>query len=400
MPKGTFKQTWLVASWEFMHFFKWKQELISKLIMLGVGVVVFLWQTVKQDFTDEYTVAVKTLAPITLEVDKFKFVVVTDTLEQLKTDVSEEKFDAVIIEQESDSELPELALYSLDKQSWQQELQSELKGYYKNTYTDSIGLTQAQLDVIKNGANFDLHYLDETVKQQSQTSESLAQWMLLMIAIGVFTSFGQLFVSVTGEKQQRVTEQLYSCISPQTWIDGKIFGQMFHAIKAMVSFVITVLLVMAFTAVVIKGESVDFSFIDWSLLPWLVIFAVAGIYFCTSFMAAIAAAIDDPNHSAKSTMMLLPLLPLIITLISLDSPSGWALTFLSFFPLTAFAAMPVKMALIDVPLWQPVVALAGSILVCFWIRKGAARLFKMCMTMYGKEPKVLDMCKWFIKDPS
>ena len=151
-------------------------------------------------------------------------------------------------------------------------------------------------------------------------------------------------------------------------------------------------------AVIIKGQSFDLSFIDWSLLPWLALFACVGLYFCTAFIAAIAAGIDDPNHSAKTSIMLLPLVPIVITFLTMDSPSGWALTFLSYFPLTAFAAMPVKMSLIDVPLWQPLLSLGLSILLCLWIRKSAARLFKMGMTMYGKEPSLKVMFKWAMKE--
>jgi len=126
-------------------------------------------------------------------------------------------------------------------------------------------------------------------------------------------------------------------------------------------------------------------------------FALAGVYLCTAFMAAIAAAIDDPNHSAKTSIMLLPLLPMFITFVTLDSPSGWALTFLSFFPITSFAAMPVKMSLIDVPLWHPLLSLALVMALCIWIRTAAARLFKMGMNMYGKEPSFKEMMSWLVK---
>jgi len=161
--------------------------------------------------------------------------------------------------------------------------------------------------------------------------------------------------------------------------------------------IITAMLGYAFTAVVISNKMIDFSFIDWSLLPWLVPFAVSGVYLCTAFMAAIAAAIDDPNHSAKTSIMLLPLLPMILAFITMDSPSGFALSFLSYFPLTAFAAMPVKMALIDLPLWQPLLSLSMTLILCFWIRTSAGNLFKMGMSMYGKEPSLKDMMMWVLR---
>ena len=73
------------------------------------------------------------------------------------------------------------------------------------------------------------------------------------------------------------------------------------------------------------------------------------------------------------------------------------LPFLSYFPLTAFAAMPVKMALIDLPLWQPLLSLSLTLILCFWIRTAAGNLFKMGMSMYGKEPSLKDMMMWMLR---
>ena len=92
----------------------------------------------------------------------------------------------------------------------------------------------------------------------------------------------------------------------------------------------------------------------------------------------------------------MPLLPMILAFITMDSPSGFALSFLSYFPLTAFAAMPVKMALIDLPLWQPLLSLIFTLLLCLWIRTSAGNLFKMGMSMYGKEPSLKDMMMWML----
>ena len=72
-------------------------------------------------------------------------------------------------------------------------------------------------------------------------------------------------------------------MSPQTWIDGKIFGQMLHSFKAMITMMITAILAYAFTAVVINNQVVNLAIIEWSLLPWLVPFAIVGVYLCTAF---------------------------------------------------------------------------------------------------------------------
>ena len=52
------KQILHVAKWEFMHFFKWKQELISKLVMIVIALVVFFWQNAHNFNQTEYKIAV------------------------------------------------------------------------------------------------------------------------------------------------------------------------------------------------------------------------------------------------------------------------------------------------------------------------------------------------------
>lgn len=396
--QNQWRQTWLVTSWEFMHFFKWKQELVSKLIMLGIASVVFVWQQVKDEQQDVYRIAVPASINQPTSSNTYQFIQTSKTLETLQTELSEQqKWDAILVEKNNPDGSKQVSIYSQDQQTWLAQLQQNLLNFYTLSYATHLGLAQQQLAVLNAPARIEFHYLDQRIKNDSDASKATAIGILVLLLAGMFTSFGQLFASVTGEKQQRVTEQLYSCISPQTWIDGKILGQMFHAIKVMFSTLITGLLGYAFMEIIINGESVDLSIIEWRMLPWFGLFAISGVYLCTAFMAAIAAAIDDPNHSAKTSLMLLPLVPIILTFLVMDTPAGWALNFLSFFPLTSFAAMPVKMSMIDIPLWQPLLSLALLLGLSFWIRGAAGRLFKMGMSMYGKEPSVKMMFRWMLK---
>ncbi|MFQ3249422.1 MAG: ABC-2 type transport system permease protein [Glaciecola sp.] len=395
------RQLRLVTTWEFMQFFKWKQEIISKLIMVGIAAMVLIWQNVKDDSEPSYQIAImasNSEYALPENIAQFSFVPSTDSLESLTAQLNEDLvYDAVLLQEVDINGQRKISIFSHEKLAWLNTLQQTLSKHYSITFAEKLGLKEHQLTVLTTPATFELKYMDESIRTDDGASSTNAIAMIILLAIGVFTAFGQLFAGVTGEKQQRVTEQLYSCVSAQTWIDGKILGQILHGLKAMTSSAITGLLSYAFFSVVINNQSLSFAFINWSLLPWLFVFALAGLYLCTAFMAAIAAAIDDPNHSAKTSLMLLPLVPMILTFLSMDSPSGWALSFLSYFPLTAFAAMPVRMSLIEVPIWQPLISLGLMLILCFWVRGAAGRLFKMGMIMYGKEPTLKDMLRWTIK---
>jgi len=401
MKQNNLTQIGLVTRWEFMHFFKWKQEIISKLIMILIAGIIFAWQYFKDDTFDVYQIAVANSNIQLEDTKKFKFKTVTPET-QPETLINEENdySGLLLLTTPSDKQIAAISLIAFDKQSWQAELNEEINKQYRKHAANSLNLNEDQVALLQEPVTIEQQYLDSAVKSDEETSDTIAVITLILMAVGIFTAFGQLFASVTGEKQQRVTEQLYSCISAQTWIDGKIFGQMLHALKAMITAGLSGLLFYAFMAVVVDGKALDFASIDWGFMPWLLLFSALGIYISTAFIAAIAAAIDDPNHSAKTGLMLLPLLPMILVFMTMDDASGWALSLLSYLPFTAFVAMPVKMSLIEVPWWQVVIAIASSLAFALWLRGAAARIFKMCMTMYGKEPDVTTMIVWMIKEPN
>ena len=58
MKSNKSRQLWLVTSWEFIQFFKWKQEVVSKLIMLAIAAMVLVWQYVQDDSEPSYRIAV------------------------------------------------------------------------------------------------------------------------------------------------------------------------------------------------------------------------------------------------------------------------------------------------------------------------------------------------------
>jgi ABC-2 type transport system permease protein len=103
-----------------------------------------------------------------------------------------------------------------------------------------------------------------------------------------------------------------------------------------------------------------------------------------SLLAAIASVITDPNNSGKSSLMLLPVLFIVITLVI--SPQNKLAVFLSWFPLTSATAMPMRWVVGNVDLWQ----LAGSFILLtatfYLLRKLAAKIFRVSILISGKEP--------------
>ncbi|MAD75563.1 MAG: sodium ABC transporter permease [Rheinheimera sp.] len=392
------KQSVIVAKWEFLRFFKWKQQLISYLLMMAVMAAVALWSY----FTDESRKVYRIAVPAEFSIsnsEQFQFQRPTIDFEaQLAQLQADERWHAVVTVNTTDTAAHKVELHTLAAKKWQQQLETELSNYFRQQYATELQLTPAQLEMLQQPVSVEYTYLDENFKGKDTPEKMIALGVLILLFIGLSTAFGQVLLSITGEKQQRVTEQLYAIVTPQQWMDGKVLGHSLSAMKAMVTSALVMLLVFIVVSVVVRDDGINLSWLNWAVLAWLVPFALLGVLLSACFMGAIAASIDDPNTSGKGAVMMITWLPMLFTYLVIDSPTGSAMTILSWLPLTSFAAMPVKMAMVDLPWWQPALSLLLLVAAVGWMRRVAGRIFLRGMQMYGKEPSWGQIVGWALSN--
>ena len=219
--------------------------------------------------------------------------------------------------------------------------------------------------------------------------------ILLLLFIGVINGFALMMASITQEKMTRVTEQLLTLLHPQEWMDGKILGVTLHSIKSMLLTGVLLMLLLNGMYMAMVGGLMP---LPLSVLVFLnaIFFLVVGLLLVNSFLAGFAATIDDPNHSSRSTIMFIPMLPVLVSFSIVGSADSAMATFLSIFPLTSFAAMPIRVAEVGVPWWQWIISVGLMLATLYWARKLAARLFRQGITMYGKEPSWKDIWRIII----
>lgn len=386
------RQSVIVAKWEFLRFFKWKQQLVSYLLMLAIMAAVALWSFFTDESRQQYRIAVP--AGLTIEnTEQFQFQRPSISLDaQLAHMQSDDSWHAVLTEQPDG-----IRIHTLTGKKWLAQLEQVLQLHYRKLAAQQMGLDDAQLAQLEQPLVIDTEYLDQAYKGKDTPEKMIALGALILLFIGLSTAFGQVLMSITGEKQQRVTEQLYAILTPQQWMDGKVLGHSFSALKAMLTSGLVMLLSFAVVSVFAKNR-VDLSWLDLNVVLWLVLFALLGVVLCASFMGAIAASIDDPNNSGKSAVMMITWLPMVFTYLVIDSPSGWGMTLLSFLPLTSFAAMPVKMAMVEVAWWQPLLSLLLLLAAVWWMRRVAGRVFLRGMQLYGKEPSWGEIVRWALSN--
>ncbi len=372
------QQVTTVAFWEFMRFFKWKQELIAYGLMLAIGVGVWGWKSFIADDNKQITLAVEQTLELPAH-ERFNFEAMSRAeLEQAEARLGE-GLDAIVY-----LEGQQVLLKVAKKAKWQPKFNQWLTQVYRNKNLVDKGLQPAELPQLLNPFSFAIQVKGE--EQKSTSDKSVAEGFLMLMMVSVFTAFAYAFTSITTEKQQRVTEQLLSSMSVQAWMDGKILGFCLLCIKGMVTFGLIMLMATYGVALLKDTGAVNIVGLNAMNIGFLILFSLMGLLLWNSFLAAFASTIDDPNHSSRTTIMFVPAIPLFLAYTVIDIPQSIAMQFLSLFPLTSFAAMPLRMAETQVPWWQiglSVVLLGATI---YWARQFAARIFTMGIMMYGKEP--------------
>lgn len=382
--------TWNIALFEFKRYFKWKQEIISiALMLLGLGFSM-IWPYVKSTLDKDYQVAVIGAAHAPT-VDGFQFSEISATTRKEVVDSLGEHWHGLLEVNQG-----QVQLTFKEKASWQAKLKSALQQWQQERQIAQLPLTVEQRRQITEQPEIKTTLLKQDKDDKSDKERDLLSGALLfLLMMAVFSGFGLFFMGITSEKQNRVTEQLLTLITPAQWMQGKILGISLFCFKTMVSYGVIVMLFIQGAAVVADKPGLGFP-LGLFETTMTVSFILLGLLLVNSFLAAFAATIDDPNHSSRSIVMMLPAIPVGLAFGVVDNAEGLMMQVLSMFPLTSFAAMPLRMAHTSVPVWQVMLSLALLLACLWWFKSAATRVFAMGIRMYGKEPSWKQILETFL----
>lgn len=388
------KQVLTVTRWEFGRFFKPKNELIGICVMLIISSLFYFGS--KYAFSDKSpkinVFLLNDENGAVAEVLKKDFKLQSLPIgqkDQFIKNLSINK-DWVLINK--NDQAFEIYAYKLNNDIKQ--LKGFLGDYHKQSEMQKLGLTAEQLSKVLSSAPIVESYL---YAENSNKRLILVYCFAGLMIVAVFISFAYQFTAITGEKQLKITEQIVSAISPQVWMDGKIFGITLTGLSSMItnSLLITIGSVIFFQ---FTGTPIS-TIADFLNLPSIALylpFALLGVLIWNAMLAAIASIITDPNNSGKSGLMMLPILFVMASFIVARDPDNGLSIFLSWFPLTSATAMPMRWAITEVGVTQLIGSFILLVLTFYFLRKIAAKIFRVSILMTGKEPSWSDVYK-FIK---
>ncbi|MCX6168102.1 MAG: ABC transporter permease [Ignavibacteriales bacterium] len=389
------KLTLEVAKWEFNRWFKLKDQIITLLISALISLLIFGGKALIEKFSDDnvqlviinsHVLPIKLSNESKIKLTKKEF---TETDEQKKL-LAKKEIGGILILNDIDN----IELIVNKKPAWLGELQKALTAARQQIILKQSNISQEQLKNIFQQAQIKMNYT-ETKREESSTGEKVSAGIFIgLMLLGVFFGLSYQFVAITGEKQLRITEVIASAISPKTWIDGKILGISLLSIVLLVTSALSTVVFIMVSSMFGSGWSMPLSITNPLLIVVLFILSISGFLLWNTFFSAIAATINDPNTSARSSLMMVPVIPVAIAFYALGNPDSLVMKILSLFPLTSSPVLSARLVLTDVPFIEILLSLILLILSIWYLRKAAGRIFSLSILMYGKEPSWKEISKW------
>ena len=194
-----------------------------------------------------------------------------------------------------------------------------------------------------------------------------------MTALG----FGMMIAqSVVQEKESRVVEILAAAVPIRSLLWGKVLGNTALALGQIVVIAGTSLIGLLIT------DQADILEVVAPVAGWFVVFFVLG-FVALAGLWAVAGSLATRQEDLGSTTLPGQMILMIPFFFSVFAGSS-AKTIASFVPIASSMSMPGRMLTEDVPLWQPLVAIAILLAATVLIIRLGARLYERTLLQTGR----------------
>lgn len=391
------QQTLEVARWEFDRFVKWRQQFIGLAVMavLLVGGAM-IRRAIRNSNSRAATVAVIGGQRLGFALPDSAIVRWDSTrawsVDEARAALAGETLDGVLIVASEH----EARLLVRTRVAWTEPLIALLEAARREAAIQRLTLTPMERAAMQTPLAVTTDFLVAGGGAVARSTRIAVAAILGLGLLILFSGFGTMFVGITSEKTQRVTEQIVAMVPPQVWMDGKILGLAGAAIVGALLFAAGFVLAGLLLPPLAGMNAITWPAIvsDYGTIALIALTTLLGVAMWFAVMAAIAATIDDPNSSTRSLLLFLPMVPsgLAFTLVS-KAETGIAQA-LSIFPLTSMSVLPLRLMATTVPWWEVVVAIGGLLLAAWFFRRLAGRIFAAAILMHGKEPGLRELWRW------
>ncbi|AQQ52545.1 ABC transporter permease [Planococcus lenghuensis] len=279
---------------------------------------------------------------------------------------------------------------------------SAVEGAVQNLQTtrtvEELELNAEEAAALFAPAGFEREAISDASRTEQELSEArgLVYILIFLIYFAVIYYSNMIAMEVATEKSSRVMEILISSVSPVKHMFAKIAGIGTLGILQMLIFGAA-----AYTAIETSSSDLSggffsvfgFSNVRISTILFAVLFFLLG-YFLYAMLAALLGSIVSRIEDVQQLMLPMMLLIIVASLIAftgISVPEATFVTVSSYIPFFTPLVMFLRVGMLDIPLWEPLLAVAlmlASITVLGWF---GARVYRGGVLMYGSSQSLKDI---------
>lgn len=207
--------------------------------------------------------------------------------------------------------------------------------------------------------------------------------------------FGTMVMrTVVQEKNNRIVEVLLSSVNSKELMTGKIIGTSITGVAQMFIWLLPLILVVSSSIFVLpKDFTIDISLLQ---IAFVLFNFLIGLLTFLGLFASVGAIFDNDQDAQSGVwpIMMLIMIPFFIGFSLVNNPENTIGIVASMLPFASIIVMPARMALVDIPAWQLILAIIVNLATLSIIFPLAGKIYRVGILMSGKKPKWGEVIKW------
>ncbi|HEX4822839.1 MAG TPA: ABC transporter permease [Candidatus Polarisedimenticolaceae bacterium] len=230
------------------------------------------------------------------------------------------------------------------------------------------------------------------------TEAYFGTFMFVLILFMTLLLYGiAMMRGILEEKSSRVMEVLLGSVSPNELMTGKILGIGLVGLTQVAIYALTAGAVRIYFASQANAEMAGFlSNFTGGKMAFFLIFFLLGYFIYTAMFACIGAVCNSEQEAQnlQQPVQMCLMLPMMATIFFVGQPDSTISVIVSLIPIFTPMVMFMRICVQMPPMWQIVLSIVLTTAATWVLFRGAAKIFRIGILMYGKRPTIPEILKW------
>lgn len=279
-------------------------------------------------------------------------------------------------------------------------IQDSLQSIQTEMNAEELSLSGAQVQTLFTPIQFEQTSVSPSAKSEEELNQAriLVYVLMFVIYFAVILYSSMIATEVATEKSSRVMEILISSVSPVKHMFAKVLGIGSLGLTQIVLYGLAGFIAMKTATTDVPGglsSFVSLSDVNPMTLVYAVIFFLLG-YFLYATLAALLGSLVSRTEDVQQMIMPMTMLivaAFIIAASGLGNPEQGYLQIASFVPFFAPLVMFLRVGMLDLPLWEPLLSIGIMLVTIFLLGWFGARVYRGGVLMYGPSRSLKDLKK-------